>query len=405
MKKFISVICFWLTVAAVEAQTIHWITFIDTNDTNVGEIDVLGRNVLYSHFVNEVNAALAPKGYSSDIQDFYGDKVTPENCKAAVELLRVNPEDIIVFYYIGHGGRPVTDPDYMRKHPYPQMCMQVKFPESKYIPLEWVYKTISSKGARLSVTIGMCCNSLSNMSIKEGPKFSPNYGASYMSGNKIMRIQDLFLNVKGNVLATSASPTQTSGCFQSEFGIIDRYTTVLCDIFKSSLDDYSETLTWDDLLTSISSIIDKNTDGEQTPIHETHLTAAATPPTQTPAVPSEQNVKQTQQQQTPGTTKQQGNGDEWINDLTNKLGTLINVSVDEDDRIQLEQRLNGLFADNAQVKILAQDSNTAIDREDASTFLGRLATSRLLLKVAVVEGAFDDNQKIKSLKVREIYKK
>ena len=101
MKKLFSAICLLLSVVAVEAQTIHWITFIDTNDENVGKIDVLGRKVLYSHFINEVNAALAPVGYSSDIQDFYGDKVTPENCKSTVELLRVsNPDDIIVFYYI-----------------------------------------------------------------------------------------------------------------------------------------------------------------------------------------------------------------------------------------------------------------------------------------------------------------
>lgn len=406
MKKFISMFCFLLTIAVAEAQTIHWLTFIDTNDKNVGEIDVLGRKVLYTHFVNDVNAALAPKGYSSDIQDFYGDKVTPENCKAAVELLRIsNPDDIIVFYYIGHGGRPVTDAGYMMEHPYPQMCMQLKFPESKYIPLEWVYKQLSSKGARLSVTIGMCCNNLSNISIKDGPTFSPNYSTTYMSGNKLARIQDLFLNVKGNVLSTSASPMQTSGCFSSDFGIIDRYTTVLCDIFNSALDDYSKTLTWDDLLGAISSIIDKNTNGEQTPIHETHVVTATPPATKIPDVPTQQQVQQTKQQQAPGTTKRQGDGDDWINNLTNILGTLINVNVAEYDRIQLEQCLNSLFTDDAQVRILPQDSNKVIDREEASTFLGRLATSRLLLKVAVVEGSFDSNKKIKSLKVREIYKK
>lgn len=398
-------ICFMLTVIVAEAQTIHWLTFIDTKDERVGQIDVLGRKVLYSHFVNEVNAALAPKGYISDIQDYYDNKVTPENCKAAIQLLRINnPDDIIVFYYIGHGGRPITDTGYMMEHPYPQMCL-AQHDERKFIPLEWVYEELSSKGARLSITIGMCCNNLSNISIKEGPTFSPNYGTTYMSGTKLARIQDLFLNVKGNVLSTSASPTQTSGCFKSDFGIIDRYTTVLCDIFNSALDDYSKTLTWDDLLESISSIIDKNTNGEQTPIHETHLAVVTAPRTKTPVVPTQQQVQQAKQQQTPNTTKQQGNGDEWINSLSDKLGTLINVNVAEYDRIELEKRLNGLFADNAQVRILSQDSDVAIDREDANTFLGRLATSRLLLKIAVVEGSFDSNNKIKSLKVREIYKK
>lgn len=405
MRKRISMICLLLTFIAAQAQTIHWLTFIDTKDERVGQIDVLSRKVLYSHFVNEVNAALAPKGYQSDIHDFYGDQITPENCKAAIQLLRVNdPNDIIVFYYIGHGGRPTTDTRYMMEHPYPQMCL-AQHDEKKFIPLEWVYKQLSSKGARLSVTIGMCCNNLSNISIKDGPMFSPNYGTTYMSGNKLSRIQDLFLNVKGNVLSTSASPTQTSGCFKSDFGVIDRYTTVLCDIFNSVLDNYDKTLTWDDLLDALSEIIDKNTNGDQTPIHETHLAVVPPPETQKPVAPTQQQVQQTQQKQTPNATKTQGNGDEWVNALTNHLGTLINVNVAEYDRIELEKKLNGLFANNAQVRILAQDSDTAIDREDAATFLGRLATSRLLLKVAIVEGKFDSNNKITSLKVRELYKK
>jgi len=407
MKKIVATICFLMTLVSVEAQTIHWITFIDTNDSRVGKIDVLGRQVLYSHFINEVNAALAPQGYKSVIHDFYGDRVTPENCKATVEMLRVgSSDDIIVFYYIGHGGRPATeDVNRMREHPYPQMCMQLKFPESKFIPLEWVNKELSSKGARLSVTIGMCCNSLSNISIKDGPTFTPNYGNSYMSSNKLTRIQDLFLKVKGSVLATSARPKQTSGCFQSSFGVIDRYTTVLCSIFDNALDDYSKTLTWDDLLNSISSIINERTDGEQTPFHESHLALANTPSAKTPQVPSQQQVNQTQQQQTPSSTKRQGNGDEWINSLTDKLGTLINVNVGEYKRIQLEKSLNTLFANDAQVRIIAQDGETIVDREDADVFLGRLATSSILLNVAVTEGTFDSSGKIASLKVREIYRK
>lgn len=61
MKKIISLICSILISCAIQAQTIHWITFIDTTDPNVGQIDVYGRQMLYSYFINEVNAALLPK--------------------------------------------------------------------------------------------------------------------------------------------------------------------------------------------------------------------------------------------------------------------------------------------------------------------------------------------------------
>ncbi|MCD8309711.1 MAG: caspase family protein [Prevotellaceae bacterium] len=406
MKRLILFASLILAIIAGKAQTIHWLTFIDTTDKNVGQIDIVGRQVLYSHFINDVNAALAPKGYTTDIQDFYGKRTSPENCKAAVEGLRIsNPNDIIVFYYIGHGGRPNTDVDYVKKHPYPQMFLAQNYDE-KLIPLEWVYNELSTKGARLSVTIGMCCNVFQNMTIKEGPAFSPNYGASYMSGTKLARIQELFLNQKGSVIATSSSPGQSSGCFTTtSFGTIDAYTTVLCDIFNNYLDSYGETLTWDDLLGSIGSTINKVTDGEQTPFHETHLTAATAPKTTTPNVPTDKQIEETKQKQTPGTTKQQGDADNWVNSLTKSLATLINVNVSEEDRISLERKLNGLFADDAQVKILGQDGDTTIDRESADVFLGRLATSRLLLNVGVVEGSFNSNNKIQTLKVREVYKK
>ena len=58
MKKlFLSIIMGVLTIVA-NAQTIHWLTFIDTEDANVGKLDVTGRNVLYSRFVNVVNAEI-----------------------------------------------------------------------------------------------------------------------------------------------------------------------------------------------------------------------------------------------------------------------------------------------------------------------------------------------------------
>lgn len=390
MKKILFLFSFLLTTASIDAQTIHWLLFIDTQDDRVGEIDKLGRQVLNAHFVDEVNAALAPKGYKADVRDFSDNRLTPENCKAAVEMMRVQPEDIIVFYYIGHGGRPTNeDPD---KNPYPQMCMGQHNPD-KFIPLGWVYKQLSSKGARLSVTIGMCCNSLSNITIKDAPTFSPNYGVTYMSGNKVARIQELFLGTKGNVLATSASPRQTSGCFNSPFGVIDCYTATLCQIFDESLDNYSKTLTWDNLLTTMSDIIDKKTDHEQTPIHEIHLAGASQPANKRPAqttVPTSSNIR---------------NSDDWKDTMTELFDVLISNMVSEQQRIELKERMEVLFAPNAQVRILGQDTETAVDRESASAYIGRLATSRLLLKVVVVDGELNANGQILSLKVREIYKK
>ena len=419
MKKIISLICSILISCAIQAQTIHWITFIDTTDPNVGQIDVYGRQMLYSYFINEVNAALAPKGYKTDIQDFNGYQVSPENCKAAINMLRISdPDDIIVFYYIGHGGRPITDSDYMRTHPYPQMCL-AQHDENKFIPLEWVDKQLKSKGARLSVTIGMCCNNLDNrISIKDEPNFSPNYGATYMSENKLSKIQELFLNTKGSVIATSASPSQTSGCFEIYQSMIpnpaqyrDRYSYAICSFFQTQLDNYTKTLTWDNFLSAISWFVDKYSNGEQTPIHDIYITRdQRVIKKEKVTVPTKQEIEKTGQRQIANNTIKQGdkNSREWINELTYHLSTLINNSLPNSDRRTLENNLStSLFSNNAVVKFLAQDGKTVIDKFDVRDWLGILATNPngAILKVIVDGGKFDGNKKIKELRVREIYKK
>ena len=64
----------------MQAQTIHWLTFIDTNDANVGEMDKNSQALLFNRFRNVVNAALASYGYTADNQEYFGDRLTPQNC-------------------------------------------------------------------------------------------------------------------------------------------------------------------------------------------------------------------------------------------------------------------------------------------------------------------------------------
>ena len=143
----------------------------------------------------------------------------------------------------------------------------------------------------------------------------------------------------------------------------------------------------------MSDIIDKKTDHGQTPIHEIHLAGANQPANKRPAqttVPTSNSIK--------------SSGD-WQDTLTELFDVLISNMVSEQQRIELKERMEILFAPNAQVRILGQDTETAVDRESASAYIGRRATSRLLLKVVVVDGELNANGQISSLKVREIYKK
>lgn len=190
MRKILLTLSLLLITIMSQAQTIHWLTFIDTRDDRVGEVDVLGRKVLYGRYVNLINAALASKGYTAKIYDYFDTRLSPENCKAAIQNLRCQPNDIIMFYYIGHGGRAINDNSTV----YPQMCMGQSY-DDKMIPLTWVYNQLKAKGARLNVVIGMCCNSETRgMTSKMAPSFSPNEGNTYMANEEAARIQELCLN-------------------------------------------------------------------------------------------------------------------------------------------------------------------------------------------------------------------
>lgn len=403
MKKTLLILSLLLTTVMIQAQTIHWLTFIDTRDKNVGEVDILGRKVLYGRYINLINAALAAKGYTAKIYDYYDTRLSPENCKSAIQNLRCQPNDIIMFYYIGHGGRAVND----RTTVYPQMCLG-QFDNNRMIPLDWVYNQLKAKGARLSVTIGMCCNSESrDLTAKMAPSFAPNNGNTYMADEEAARIQELCLNYKGNVLVTSASPTQTSGCCKSELGIFDTYTNVLVHVFDDVIKGNIEP-TWNTLLSATKNTVNKVMEYKQTPIFEAHVTKVSAPQQE-----QRQETPRQEEATAPKQTKQDNNTEEAKDNSTeqllNKLSTfydyLTNTNNTEEDRIEVEQVLTenyGKFI--SQAKVISQDGEFVIDKNSFEDFNGRVATSRLLRKIVPLGFGKGTNGKA-TLYVQEIYKK
>ena len=104
MKKYMIIFLMLLGTMAtqIQAKTIHWLTFIDTTDENVGEVDINTRKILYARWINLVNATLKEQGYNVNIIDIYGSKTSPENCKNIVNDLDCGSEDIVMFYSMCH---------------------------------------------------------------------------------------------------------------------------------------------------------------------------------------------------------------------------------------------------------------------------------------------------------------
>lgn len=389
LKKIIILLAIVLPTLA-DAQTIHWLTFIDTTDKNVGQIDKNGREVLYNHFVNVVNAALTEKGYKTNIQDIYGTTLTPQKCKDIVSSINCAPNDIVVFYYIGHGTHGTVGGDV-----WPMMFMAQDNP-NYLIPLKWVHDQLKAKGAKLTATIGMCCNVYQGINRTSTPSFGVNYGNTFLTDTEKSAIQQMFLDNKGDFLLSSASPGQSSVGGNTPLGPMDLFTCVLVKNFEDCASEGS--LDWNSLFSDVKAVVNEVTEGQQTPIFVANLSKATATPTPAPAAAP---VVVTPPSSTP--TSASTNQD-FMNLVGIALDNLIDVRQSESARIAQASEIEKIFTSNAIVKVIGQDGNVVVDKSSADDFIGRLATSRILLKVTPVNVVLSGN-KISELKVKEAYKK
>lgn len=376
---------------AVGAQTIHWLTFVDTTDPNVGRLDVNGREVLYNHFVNVVNAAVTEKGYKTNIKDIYGSDLSPQKCKDVVSNLNVNSDDIVVFYYIGHGTHGTVGGDV-----WPMMFMAQGDP-NYLIPLKWVHEQLKSKGARLTATIGMCCNVYQGINRTETPSFGVNYGNTFLTDTEKDAIQKMFLGHRGDFLLSSASPGQSSVGGNTPLGPMDLFTCVLVKNFEDSASE--GLLDWNTLFNDVKAVVNNVTQGQQTPIFLANINKSQIVK---PQAPSSTPVEVAPSSSS--STSDSTSGQDLLNEMGVALDKLIDSRLSANARINQANELEKIFTSNAIVKVMGQDGNVVVDKSPATDFIERLATSRIILKVTPVNAVVKGN-KISELKVKEFYKK
>lgn len=388
MKKIIILICYILSVSPllaqgdVEPKLIHWLLFIDTEDEDVGQLDVVGRNVLCQRFVNVVDAALGTVGYSSVPHNNHGPKCRPEYCTQEIRNLQCGKNDIVVFYYIGHGARSDKQGN---DHLWPQMCLG-QHDYNKYIDLEWVHNELKKKNPRMLLTIGMCCNKNSNIPTARVPAFAVNYEPGALSEQKTEQIKKMFLAKQGDILATSASPDQYSHGCTSSYGDLDLFTCCFVDAFKDCL--AQNKLNWQNLFTMTKSDVADISSGKQVPIFRINLQNSNPPPVS--------------RREDPGTNP--GNQNNDFASLPAMLDYISDSNVALSNRRSKAQLLErSVFTTDAVVKVLGQDANNVVDMINIADYLGIIGSSTLLLKVAVVDYKIRGG-KISELNVKEIYK-
>ena len=124
------------------------------------------------------------------------------------------PDDIVVFYYSGHGFRKPKD-----GKPGPYIDMRTDYSKDfmvNSLSMEDIMATIQKKGARLNLVLSDCCNAFVNDTnpMVEPPATKKSFGVNWSTQN----CRNLFLNkMPTSILATAASPYQLAA-MNNEFG-------------------------------------------------------------------------------------------------------------------------------------------------------------------------------------------
>ncbi|RRB00097.1 caspase family protein [Larkinella rosea] len=263
-------VCFF-SLAPVRAQsqpTFHVILVGATEDKVLARAcqnDVVEVHEQFKRIAESIGYAYKPRLLAKDhfSNDYIGGVVNQLTCA---------PEDIIVFYYTGHGFNTTK---YDGNFP----IMMVDTVGSNY-PLMLIHQELMKKKPRFCLTIGDCCNKVVDEKL---PK-----DRSMVKGTQCDAAiyRQLFLEQQGGVIATSSKRGQVSGA--SVDGSF--YTKALLEAMDYAC-HYNNQVTWSQLLedtqTRMWGIKAARLAGQKSIFELGLINNAATPPA--PAVVAQNN--------------------------------------------------------------------------------------------------------------------
>lgn len=201
------------------SATMHVIFVINTEDKGIGcENDLKNWEKLIPD-IKKYSGINIEKHYLKD------KKWSDKDVTNLVDRIKVAPDDVILFYYSGHGFRFEKGQD----DQWPYMALQDSV-MSEYV----LYSTLHKKNARLLLVIADCCNS-----------YCPGTAPKYVFKGKVSEetitenYRNLFLKAKGTIIASGCIPGQYSYGGDPDGGA---YTSTLITNIRLSVN--SEGSTW-----------------------------------------------------------------------------------------------------------------------------------------------------------------
>lgn len=384
MKKVLLILAFMAMTFTSSAQKIHFICFADTDDATIGK----GVSKSLNNMLDFVMTLSEKVDMEDDLMPsvvMMGDDCNSRNLVSVIRNFRCDSKDIVIFCYLGHGVRGVNDGS-----DFPQICLGSKN-VSDFISLEYVKDALVSKGPRLCLVLGDCCNNYHSMAV--APQENVLVAASPVIGygGSAKGLKKLFLDSTGSIIASASK--------RGEYAWVNKSGGFFTNAFLHEMNVYTHatqsSCTWEGLLLRTRDrVVDVSTKalkdkGEyvQTPIYRIERHAKPYEAPEPPPAPKITPVR-----------IEQG--------VRTALMTLADTSLPPGHRVvHYESILKTFFASGqAMVDLVACDMQTLVDYSPASDYLLKLATiNDMLTDVRVVEEVKDSDGRLKYLKVQEIY--
>lgn len=363
----------------VQAQSLHLIVFANTIDKKIGcQVDV-------ENVVNEISIVADALNLQYIPYVKTGQECTKGNLINIINGLNSKNNDIIFFYYSGHG----THSAQQMNEKYPQMCMKYNSiqDQKEFMSVKATEELIDKKPAHLRFIITDCCNNVVQSVMPRG-YIDAQKGPTSESEMNITALKKLFLNTDGKVKATSSKITQTSGGSEYDGGV---FTSNFLDVLVGA--EYGKIeADWNKVFSVTRSIVMKRTDNEQEPVFDIMTSVNNYTPTTTPSQ-NTQNTPAPTQQQSPGTT---------ISKLEQYLTSLVNRNESESSRLaKIPNILTQCFSSGAKVQVLGRNLKTTVDVIDAEDYLRRIVQTEGIKKVNIIKQT-EGNALNRLIKVHEI---
>ena len=238
MKKLIIYIlsglfCITLCQQVCAQGTFHFIYFSDTNDSEVGKSSEEANRYFINNFIPLIqkHTGMAIKKYIC-----YGSDFARSKLNGVLSSLSTNSDDVIFFYYTGHGYNNGTND-------FPVLTLGLRSDDinTRTKSLLSIYNTLRAKPHRLLFVGAEACNAVYQTRQVKG-----NYTAGYdVFEGENTKIRTLFRESSGDYLISSSKKGQKSFCPLGGLGYFSL-------AFRDALDSRSGGTTWSSFLNSVS---------------------------------------------------------------------------------------------------------------------------------------------------------